>query len=359
MARLRGSQAASFGAVSLGIGAVLVGCGAILGLEDDGIAPVASVREAAAPSAPPASVPDSGDDAGLPPSCAGAAAVCPNASSCCAATLVPGGSFYRSWDGVPDGGWEDRSYPATVLPFYLDRFEVVVGRFRMFVAAGMGNRDNPPKLGSGTAPGLPSTGWTPQYTAALEKDSAALRQKLATSTTPALSAACTYDDADPARDQTPIGCVTWYEAFAFCIWDGGRLPTEAEWNYAASAGSEQRAYPWSNPAEARTLTAGHATFGLDGGKPKAAGSHSPLGDGRFGQTDLAGNVAEWIFDPFAAYPSPCVGSCVATSGRGRQVRGGAYEDPPAKLLTSARGVYLDPPTLRLPTIGLRCARDRP
>src|SRR5262249_16780847 len=49
-----------------------------------------------------------------------------------------------------------------------------------------------------------------------------------------------------ASEMHPINCVNWYRAYAFCIWDGGFLPSEAEWNYAAAGGSEQRRYPWGN-----------------------------------------------------------------------------------------------------------------
>ena len=49
-----------------------------------------------------------------------------------------------------------------------------------------------------------------------------------------------------SQENLPINCVDWAEAYAFCIWDGGFLPSEAEWEYAAAGGSLQLDYPWGS-----------------------------------------------------------------------------------------------------------------
>jgi formylglycine-generating enzyme required for sulfatase activity len=77
-------------------------------------------------------------------SCAGLAAICgpSGTSSCCGSSLVPGGTFYRSYDLGSDGMYATMNAPATVSDFRVDTYEVTVGRFRQFVNAGMGMQGN-------------------------------------------------------------------------------------------------------------------------------------------------------------------------------------------------------------------------
>lgn len=182
------------------------------------------------------------------PSCVGLAESCgPNADEdCCStATPIPGGTFFRSYDMAGDGMYPSMSYPATVGPFVLDRFEVTVGRFRKFVEAGMGTRANPPSAGGGARRlnGIDGQGgWDASWNDDLAADTAALVTAIKCDPTYQ-----TWTDTAVANENLPINCVDWFEAAAFCIWDGGFLPSEAEWNFAAAGGAEQRAYPWSKP----------------------------------------------------------------------------------------------------------------
>jgi formylglycine-generating enzyme required for sulfatase activity len=236
---------------------------------------------------------------GLPASCAGLTATCgPSSESCCKSLLVPGGTYYRSYDEVD---FRDNSYPATVADFYLDKYEITVGRFRQFVNAGMGTQANPPAAGAGANPLIPGSGWDSTWNGNLAASTTALTTNVKCDTG--------YQNwADTAWGESqPMNCLDWYTAFAFCAWDGGRLPTEAEWNYAASGGNEQRYYPWSSPATSTTIDDSYAVY--CGGSCSGTfdvGSKSPKGDGLWGQSDLAGNVWEWNLDWCASpYADPC------------------------------------------------------
>lgn len=257
-------------------------------------------------------------------------------SDCCAANLVPGGSFYRSYDEVI---YTDKTHPATVADFKLDVYEVTVSRFRRFVAAYPGSL---PAAGSGKNPNNASDpGWDPNWTGNLPASQASLSAELA-----ACSSDHTWTSAPGNNESRPINCVTWLEAFAFCIWDGGRLPTDAEWNYAAAGGSEQRVYPWSVPPTSGTIDPSYASYNCTGDGSLGGycspldiitvGS-KPLGDGKWGHADLAGNVEEYVLDAYVEpYPTtPCVNCADLTPGLSRRSRGGNYYNNQMSVVVAA------------------------
>jgi formylglycine-generating enzyme required for sulfatase activity len=167
----------------------------------------------------------------------------------------------------------------------------------------------------------------------------------------------TWTDTAGAGDNYPINCVSWYEAFAFCIWDGGRLPTEAEWEYAAAGGSENRLYPWGSepPDETR---ASYLCLPFVSVGSKSAGA------GRWGHLDLAGSMWEWTFDWYDEnwYSDPAATGtnvCNLTPTRLRTNRGGGWDYGSDYLRAAYRGLELFPPKTHFPSIGFRCARAAP
>jgi len=129
-------------------------------------------------------------------------------------------------------------HPVTVPGFSLDRYEVTVGRFRKFVDAWTGA---PIPAGSGAHPDVLGSGWKTEWDRQLPGDRDAFIGALHCD-----GGHETWRDVAGPGEDRPIGCLNWYEAFAFCIWDGGRLPVEAEWEYAAAGGIENRLYPWGS-----------------------------------------------------------------------------------------------------------------
>jgi len=310
--------------------------------------------------------PDAAPDVDAPPGdpqlpgCKGLPATCGPAKNedCCQAAAVPGGTFYRSYDAV---GFTDMGHPATVSNFVLDRYEVTVGRFRAFVSAGKGTRTSPPAGGAGAHPRLTGSAWDDSWNGSMEVDTTALMKALKCN-----GAYETWTDTPGSNEDKPVNCVTWYEAMAFCVWDGGYLATEAEWNYAASGGTEQRVYPWSSPSTSATIDCAYANYyvnspagmfcvnGVTGGA-NTVGSESTRGDGRWGHADLAGGVFEWTLDWYApAYSTTCDDCANLTPDSLRVVRGGSFLDDAPFLRAAKRGNLT--PTDRTYVVGFRCAR---
>jgi len=305
-------------------------------------------------------------DAAASSSCVGLSTTCgPNQDDdCCRSLQVPGGTFYRSYDLAADPASGGMSFPATVSTFRLDKYEVTIGRFRAFLAAGMGTQAHPPAPGAGAHPNLAASGWDASWTANLKADTAVLAASLKCDSMYPL-----WSDApgtgSSSNEDRPMSCITWYDAMAFCIWDGGYLPTEAEWNYAAAGGDQQRAYPWSNPAGSLTpIGTLYASFN-DGTNcvgddlPGCALTDlvvvgtKPAGNGRWGHADLGGNVWEWTLDSQANYPNPCV-DCTVQAGGDHIIRGSAFVDREGGMRTGFR--FNNATLTRSAAVGVRCAR---
>jgi sulfatase modifying factor 1 len=291
-----------------------------------------------------------------PASCEGLAATCGSNGDqdCCTSNLVPGGTFYRGYDGVT---YTEMFYPARVSDFRLDTYEITVGRFRKFVAA---YSQGMIAQGAGANPNNPSdSGWDTSWNTSLDDSASSLKAALRCSTR-----GQTWVDAagSAAAESLPITCLDWYEAEAFCIWDGGRLPTEAEWNYAASGGTLQREYPWGSATPDCTYAnyygaAGATDYCVSPGTGAAnrVGSESPKGDSLYGQADLAGNAWEWVEDWNAGpYEVPCNDCANLAVSSARVIRGGGFYSVASNLLNSD---WLDNiPSVHAYYTGARCAR---
>ncbi len=140
----------------------------------------------------------------------------------------------------------------------------------------------------------------------------------------------------------PATNVTWAEAKAACESFGGRLPTEAEWEYAARAGSQTA---WSLGAAEYAEYSGNTPHPVGTAKPNAWGLH-----------DMHGNILEWVADWYGPYTSAAQTdpSGPPTAGEGRVLRGGAFDVSSRFLRPAFR--RRDVPRLRYGDVGFRCAR---
>jgi formylglycine-generating enzyme required for sulfatase activity len=261
---------------------------------------------------------------------------------------VPGGTFLlggNELDGFGEVGFPS-SLPvriAAIHRFWLDRREVTVGRYRDAVASGFEDTTgNPPIVNDGP----------------ISMDD--VRSK------------STYTSRKGDRERYPLNSVSWPHALAFCKFYGGSLPTEAQWEYAASSAgrSHKATFPWGEDAAAcdrlvvnRVRILGNQCPGESGplpvDHPVALRDENPLGI-----LGLAGSMSEFTLDANAPYDSPCWNAigpidprCVDDTGPLRTAKGTSW----AKIAAIARNVSRASVRMatRFADVGFRCAYVEP
>jgi formylglycine-generating enzyme required for sulfatase activity len=164
------------------------------------------------------------------------------------------------------------------------------------------------------------------------------------------SAAAPSQNTQPRR---PRENITWFEAREYCAKRGARLPTEAEWEYAAR-GPESALYPWGRDFDSKL-----AVSAATGAKEPSDVGQNPANASWVGALDMTGNVAEWTSTIAKAYPfDPADGrENPSDTAAQRIVRGGSFNSQPTELRSSVRQPV--EPGQRSPSIGFRCAQDYP
>jgi eukaryotic-like serine/threonine-protein kinase len=289
----------------------------------------------AAVALPAVAIPASAGVAAPPPAVA-ASPACPPGT-----IVIPGGSFFMgSDDGLPA---ERPAHQVTIAPYCIDEFEVTVEQYKACSDAGRCKR----------------AGTTNEWTGIADKERKAF------------DPLCNIRDP-AARARHPINCVDWEMADKFCREQGKRLPTEAEWEFAAR-GPDGRKYPWGDddPSPAHLNACGRecvawgvkngidlkGMYDVDDGFANTAPVGSfPRGASRYGVQDVVGNVWEWVADWYGAYgKEEETGPTGPHDGDEKVIRGGAWNGAyPAWVRPTFR--YKDSPGKRSHGIGMRCAK---
>lgn len=251
--------------------------------------------------------------------------------------LIPGGRFPMG-SALPWSYDNERPrHPCEVAPFFIDRAPVTNSAFAELIADG-GYED--PRLWS-------AAGWAHKASAGLEAPAGWAREGSGWTVR-------RFGETIALPLDEPVQHVCVHEAEAFARWAGKRLPTEAEWERAAT-GAEGEGYPWGDVPPTEAL----ADLGQVGAGPSAVGAH-PEGRSREDVWGLIGGVWEWTSTPFSPYPGfepfpyPEY-SEVFFDGAYRVLRGGSWATSPLAVRNSFRN--WDFPIRRQIFAGFRCARS--
>ncbi|AKT38664.1 bifunctional serine/threonine-protein kinase/formylglycine-generating enzyme family protein [Chondromyces crocatus] len=264
--------------------------------------------------------------------------------------LVTGGRFFMGSDEPTFKLWQP-AHKVTIDSFCIDINEVTAGEYQ--ACSDVGDCKRPPEAIS--FPKDPSV-------------SDAEHEKLLKT----ISEHCTF--GKPELTKHPINCVSWDLADAYCKVQKKRLPTEAEWEYAAR-GSDGRKFPWGNEVgdhtfmnacgtecteweTARGAKPSQRMYEANDGFPGTAPVGSfPKGKTKFGLNDMVGNVWEWTGDWFAVYKDEeQVNPKGAPAGDRKAIRGGGFNGGFALWLNPAFRFH-QLATASAPGIGFRCARE--
>ena len=255
---------------------------------------------------------------------------------------IPGGKFFMgSDDGLP---LEKPAHKVSVSPFCVDEFEVSTALYKKCSDEGECKRG----------------GMTNDWSGITDHDKKAF------------DPLCNLRDPD-TRGTHPVNCVDWEMASIFCHSYAKRLPTEAEWEFAAR-GPDGRKYPWGDePPSAKYLNAcgkeclawgqknqveETAMYPADDHWPNTAPVGSfPDGKSRYGVQDVVGNVWEWVADWYAPYDSAeQIDPEGPSEGENRGIRGGAWNGGYDSWVRPTFR-YRDNPNKRSYGIGFRCAKS--